>query len=137
MSALPLLNVAGAASNAAAAVASATQGDGNANPCALYLVFDVTLAGGASPTLQLVLEAFDPASQKFIAWGNAGFTALGGTGGTAVYVIALSTTMTTGGGVTAVVNLPVPALWRVRTVAGGTIGTASFTVAAYVNMNLQ
>jgi hypothetical protein len=126
-----MLSVAGAASNLAATVNSNLQGSADSMPNAIMIVFDVTFVGGTAPTLQLIFEAYDPVSNKFIAWGTAGFTALSATG-TAVYIIALSSGMTVAGGITTAINLPVPPIWRVRTVAGGTIGTVSFTAAAFI-----
>jgi hypothetical protein len=129
MSQIALLSGSGLAGNAAATLISTVIGDSNTQPYALMIVFDVTFVGGTTPTLQLILEAVDPVSGKFVQWGTA-FTAVNANG-TFTYVVALGVGAASGG-VTATVNLPVPTFFRVRTVAGGTIGTVSFTATGFI-----
>jgi hypothetical protein len=135
MARVDLLNISGAASNAAAQVSSDTQGSAGGTAglaWSVALTFDVTALAGTAPTIQLLLEAFDPLSGKFVQWGTA-FAAISAVS-TAVYLVALGVAAPSGG-ITATLSLPIPGMWRVRTVAGGTITSASFTCSAQIMPN--
>lgn len=129
---LPLFSVVNAGSVAAVQAAAPNpvpQGDGNSMPFALIFFMNITTLTGTSPTIQLVLEAFDDLSQTFVQWGTV-FVAAAATG-MFCYVVGSTGVGAAAGGVTATVNLPVPSKWRARIVPGGTITAASFTVSAY------
>jgi hypothetical protein len=118
-----------ATSNAAATVVSPIQGDAQSLPFSMIIFFNVSGLAGTSPTLQVILEAFDDASQNFVQWGTA-FTAVAANG-MQCYVVGSTGVGAAVGGVTATVNLPVPNKWRIRTVAGGTITNVVFTLSVY------
>lgn len=99
-----------AANLASANIDSIIQGDDNSMPFALQIVLDVTALTGTSIQVQPLL--FDPVSQKKIAYGAA-FAAIVGVS-TNLYVIGSTGIGAASGGITGVLNAPVPSFWGVR-----------------------
>lgn len=115
-----------AANLASASIDSVSQGDGNSMPFALMLVFDITAFTGTNIAVQPLL--IDPISGKKVLYGAA-FAALVGTG-TSCYLIGSTGIGAAAGGVTAVLNYPVPPIWGVRLVPSA-VTSITATMAAY------
>lgn len=88
---------------------------------------DVTV-GAATETLTLLIQAWDPASQKYVDYTAFPATAAAFTG-TKAYVIAAGATETTNAANVEVQGLPVPARFRARVVHSST-GSWTYSLGA-------
>ena len=91
----------------------------------IIVYLDITAASGTLPTLDVKLQAKDPASGKYIDIAGAAF---------AVSIIAGTKVLRMIPGITVVANQDVaaslPYIWRVAYVIGGTTPSFTFSVGA-------